>query len=98
MPREKMVLWTGPALQDLKSIREYVSRDNPTAARSLANKIRQAVLRLAELPESGTPVPELSNLGYREVIVTPYRIVYDHKGRQVIILRVWHGRRQLAED
>ena len=92
MPSRHKILWTGPALDDPRDIREYVSRDDPSAAKGLADKIRKGVLRLADLPLSGRVVPELAGLNYREVIVSPYRIVYVAKQNRVIILRVWHGR------
>ncbi len=94
MPSQK-ILWTGPALEDLRDIREYVSRDDPSAAKRLATRIRDGVLRLADHPLSGRVVPELAGLNYREVIISPYRIVYTAKQDQVIILRVWHGRNEM---
>lgn len=93
MPDRHTILWTGPALDDLRGIREYVSRDNPPAAKRLATRIRDGVKRLARHPRSGRIVPELAGLGFREVIVAPYRIVYLVKDGQIVILRVWHGRR-----
>jgi addiction module RelE/StbE family toxin len=94
MPEKQKILWTGPALDDLRDIRNYVSRNDPAAAKRLAEKIRNGVLRLADHPSSGRVVPELSGLDYREVIIAPYRIVYAAKKDKVIILRVWHGRRE----
>ena len=96
MPKKKKLLWTGPALDDLRDIRDYVSQDDPAAAKRLAEKIRDGVLRLADHPQSGRVVPELSGLDYREVIISPYRIVYAAREDRVIILRVWHGRRELT--
>jgi len=95
MAKKKQIFWTGPALDDLRDIRDYVSRDDPAAAKKLAEKIRNGVLRLEDHPLSGRVVPELSGLDYREVIVAPYRIVYAVKKDRVIILRVWHARREL---
>jgi len=95
MPDRHAILWTGPAIEDLRDIREYVNRDNPIAAKRLATRILDGVKRLARLPRSGRIVPELSGLGFREVIVAPYRVVYLIKDRQVVILRVWHGRSDL---
>lgn len=96
MPRKKKILWTGPALDDLRGIRDYVSQDDPAAAKRLAEKIRKGVLRLADHPLSGRVVPELPGLNYREVIVAPCRIVSAVKKDRVIILRVRHGRRELV--
>ena len=95
MARKHKLLWTGPALGDLREICDYVSRDNPSAAKKLASSIREAVLRLQRHPHSGRVVPELPALGYREVIVAPYRIVYTI-AENVVVLRVWHGRRAMV--
>ena len=96
MARKHKLLWTGPALDDLRRIRDYVSHDKPEAARRLAKRIREKVRRLQEHPLSGRVVPELPEAGYREVIVAPYRIVHVVQASQVVILRVWHGRQELA--
>jgi toxin ParE1/3/4 len=94
--RKRKILWSGPALDDLREIRQYVSRDKPAVAKRLAGTIRQKVLRLADHPHSGRVVPELADLGYREIIVSPYRIIYAVQKNRVVILRVWHGRRELG--
>lgn len=97
MPRCYEILWTEPALVDLRSIRDYVSAEGrPAAAKRLAKRIRDAVLRLKDHPHSGRLVPEFPGAGYREVIVTPYRVVYELSADNVIVLRVWHGRRDLT--
>ena len=91
---KKTLLWTTPALQDLELIREHVSHDDPNAAAMLAQRLLKSVERLRQHPLSGRVVPEFSSRSYREVIVPPYRIVYIVEDIRVIILRVWHGRRQ----
>lgn len=65
------------------------------AARRLAGRIRERVEALARHPRLGRIVPEFEGTGYREVIVAPYRIVYELSDDRVVILRVWHGRRDL---
>lgn len=90
------ILWSGPALKDLRQIRDYVRRDNPVAAGNLARRIRDRISSLRDHPLAGRKVPEMEATGYREVIVSPYRIVYEVAGKKkVIVLRVWHGRRDL---
>ncbi len=97
MPLHFEILWTGPALNDLRSVRDDITAEGrPAAAKRLAKKIRDSVLRLQAHPNSGRPVPEFPGGGYREVIVTPYRIVYELTESKVFILRVWHGRRDLT--
>lgn len=50
---------------------------------------------LAEFPQAGRVVPEERNLSVREIIVEPYRIIYElnASGRTVDVLRVWHAAR-----
>ena len=96
MAGKRKVLWTGPALRDLTEMREYISRDNPSAARRLAERIRDAVKRVRQYPESGRIVPELAVTGYREIIVSPYRIIYRVESGALVVLRVWHGKRELG--
>lgn len=96
--RRARIQWTGPALADLRNAREYVSRDNPEAARRLAAAVLSRVDALVDHPTMGRLVPELPQTGYRELIVAPYRIVYEtsEDRKTVTILRVWHGRGDLA--
>jgi len=91
------LLWTGPALEDLRSIRDYIAAEGrPRAARRLAEKIRQRVLDLETHPSVGREVPEFTGAGYRELVVTPYRIVNELSEESDVILRIWHGRRDLG--
>jgi len=90
------ILWTGPALEDLEEIRVWVARDRPVAARRLAARIRERVEALAAFPTSGRVVPELGGDRYREVVVRPYRVVYEVLDDAVIVIRVWHARRPLG--
>ena len=96
MAAKRNVLWTGPALRDLSEMPDWISRDDPTAARRLARRIRDAVKRVQQHPESGRVVPELAVSVYREVIVSPYRIIYTLNEKALVVLRVWHGKRDLG--
>jgi len=84
-------------LADLVEIREWVERDSPEAARRLAAKIRDRVNDLAAFPSSGRVVPEIGIERYREVIVRPYRVIYEIREKDLVILRVRHSRSNLPE-
>jgi toxin ParE1/3/4 len=55
------------------------------------------VIALAQHPLLGRVVPDLGELGFREVLVAPYRIIYrlDLATHLVLIVRVWHARRAM---
>jgi len=52
------IAWSDRAIQDLKEIVEYISRDSKAYAQSFALQIREKVDRLGTFPESGPVVPE----------------------------------------
>lgn len=96
MPR---VVWTRPALDDVRQIREYIARDSPRYARVVAERLFAAVERLRDHPLSGRVVPELAQPALREVIQPPYRIVYRARpDRPVEIIAVVHSARQVPPD
>ena len=98
MGRRCRIVWTPLALDDLRSIGDYMSRDSPEAARRLAETLKKSVLRLARFPRSGREVPEFRSTNLREIIVGTYRIVFESRNRDVVVLRVWHGKRDLADS
>jgi addiction module RelE/StbE family toxin len=91
--RSKEIFWTPEALSDLRSIRDHISAEHPLAALDLADRIVTRVRRLSEFPRSGRVAPEFETEGYRDLVVSPYRIIYEISTDAVIVLRVWHSRR-----
>ena len=100
MAKKHNVLWTLTAKQDLESIVDFVARDNPNAAGSILQILRKRAATLKNLPQRGRIVLELADLGlrlYRELLVTPWRIVYRITNTTVYVMMVIDGRRN-AED
>ncbi len=91
------VKWTEPARNDLSEIYDFIARDSPGAAQALVERVLNATEQLASFPESGRIVPELPDLGYRELIVGSYRVIYRIEGNTLWIAVVAHGRRLLTE-
>jgi len=89
------LIWSPSARLDLRSIFEFIARDNPAAARRVFGRIFHAVEQLAEFPESGRMVPEFEGPAIREVVQSPFRIVYRYRGdrERIEIVRVWHAAR-----
>ena len=96
------IIWTEPALDDLDEIAEYIALDKLIAAQNLVRKVFERVDRLADYPNSGRKVPELSPSKYKEVVVGPCRIFYRISEDVVYILHVMRVerdlRRYLLED
>jgi addiction module RelE/StbE family toxin len=86
------ISWTRPALEDLRRINRYLTReaDHRTAASVLAT-IRFRLKTLEDFPHAGPPV---EGQPYRSFIIrgTPYVVAYRTLDRSVQILRVHHQR------
>lgn len=95
------VLWTEAALRDLHAILDFVvDRDGLEHADRLHHKLHPAIEGLSASPERCRVVPELRALGltvYRELLVKPYRVPFRIQGRDVVVLGVLDGRRDLEE-
>lgn len=85
------VRWLQKALQNLEVIYEYVAKDNPDAALQLVTKIRGAVRQLEDFPLMGR-IGRVKET--REIVVSPYIMIYRVNGNFVEILRVLHSARK----
>ena len=90
------IRWQDDAINDLIQVRRFIAMDNPSAAASVANRIRSAVPELARQPGMGRPgrVP-----GTRERVLVdiPYIIAYRVEEDSVVVLRVLHTSRKWPE-
>ncbi len=89
------------AEHDLEAIFRYLlGSGNPGAAKDMIRLIRQACDSLSQMPERGHVPPELAradNYEYRQIIVKPYRIIYQIVESNVFIFGIIHGRRNVDE-
>ncbi len=88
------------AAGDLLAIVEYIAADNPGAALRVLKQIEARCASLNQMPERGRVVPELAAFGihtYRELVITPWRVVYRIIGMTVSILAVVDDRRNLED-
>ena len=100
MSSQYKVSWAGVAEADLTNIILYIADKSPANAKKVLNKIKEKASNLNQFPERGRIVPELQDQGillYRELIVSPWRIVYRISGKKVYVLSVFDSR-QNAED
>ncbi len=89
------VVWAEAALVDLRDLVRYIARDDRKVAKRFGDLIVTKVDSLQTFPRIGRIVPEYREDLLRELIVSPYRIVYeiDDDAMMLAILRIWHGAR-----
>ena len=90
------IVWTQIAIEDLRLIHEYISKDSKLYAERLIEKIIERVDQLETFPKSGRVVPEFETETIRELIEGNYRIIYQILPGQVGIVRIHHSARQLT--
>ncbi|KAF5088663.1 ParE toxin of type II toxin-antitoxin system, parDE [anaerobic digester metagenome] len=94
------ILWSDQAKVDLSEIIEYIAFEDKILALRILDKIEEIVTRLEQLPKSGRIVPELKAfniLTYREIVFSPWRIIYKITEDQVLIVSVLDSRRNLED-
>ena len=90
------VIWTETAIEDLKLIHEYISKDSKLYADRFVEKIITRVKQLENFPKSGRVVPEFNSKIIRELIEGNYRIIYRiTRDNDNGIVRIHHAARQL---
>lgn len=91
------LVWTEPALADLEAIADYIALGNPSAARRLVARVFENAARLERFASSGRRPPELPRTSYREIVITPCRVVYRVEGEDVFLLHVMRVERLLRK-
>ena len=93
------VFLTDDAARDLEELYDYIAlHDAPGKADHVLAQIEKAFSRLSEFPERGVYTKELSALGireYREIFFKPYRIIYRVMNKNVCVLLITDGRRDM---
>ncbi len=99
-PAKYRVLWTRTASGDLAEIIDFIAGDSPDRAPKILDGIESAAGKLDVMPLRGRVVPELAVFGirnYRQIVYSPWRIIYRIAGREVFVLTVLDGRRHLED-
>jgi len=92
--------WTRSAEVDLETVIDFIARSNPQNALQILQKIRVKATTLKQGAMRGRKLPELSYIGglpYRELIITPWRLIYQIDNNSVQILGFFDGRRDLED-
>ena len=99
-PKSYVVEFAAVAESDLRAIVEFIAVDDPGIALSVFIRIEARCATLGTMPERGRVVPELAAFSvhaYRELIVSPWRVVCRISGMTVFVLAVVDGRRNIED-
>lgn len=94
----RRVLWSAAAQRDLDGIVDYIADQQPLNALKVFGRLQTRVATLGAQNLRGRRVPELRKLGiddYRELIETPWRIIYRPSSDGVVVLALLDARRDL---
>ena len=87
------VFWTQTATNQLQGIYQYIAQNSERYAIRTVERIIDRSEQIGSLPLSGRRVPEYELDQLREVIESPYRIMYYIRSDRVDIVAVIHGAR-----
>ena len=93
------VILTEDSLNDLAVLVSYIAQDSPDRARRFGNDLIDRALGLGRFPEMGRQVPEIGVATVREIIHSPYRVIYEiqEEPLRIYVLRFWHSARGTSE-
>jgi addiction module RelE/StbE family toxin len=95
------VQWTKTAKKDLDRIIGYIAeKDSLSSAGNIYVKIKNSAQNIELFPNKGRIVPELARhniISYREFIISPWRMIYRIENKNVYILAVIDGRRNIED-
>lgn len=101
MPPERyQVYWAESAYNDLEAVIDFIASENINTAVDIYRRIKEKASTLERLPSRGRIVPELrfhNITSYRELFVSPWRIIYRIQERRVYVLAVFDGRRNVED-
>ena len=85
------VVWSNRALKSLADIHSYISAESAEAANRTVDAILKRADQLATFPPLGRAVDRYKRPGTRELVETPYRIVYPVRRGAIEVIDVFHS-------
>jgi plasmid stabilization system protein ParE len=92
------VCWTDRARYRLKQIRDYLDQEAPSVALPTIQRLIKRSQFIGELPSAGRIVPEYRQDDLREILESPYRIIYRILDDRIDVITVMHYRQLLPVD
>src|SRR5215510_12885965 len=91
-PRRREVVWAQRARQAVDDALAYIAKQSPQNASRLASDIIERADSLAIFSERGRAVPEVGDPSLRELLIDPFRLMYEVSDDEVQIVGFLHQR------
>ena len=92
------VIWTELAFAQLDEAMAFIAHDSPQTSARWLDMILEAAGQLSEFPDSGRIVPEAAREDIRELLFSPYRLVYLRDSDAVYVTMVLHERQHVESE
>lgn len=87
------------ALDDLQAIMDWYKKEKvPEVGKRLVEDVLRKTEQIEQHPYSGRMVPEFQNPDLRELIHSPFRVIYLIESDSCYLIRVWRSERLLSLD
>ena len=91
------ILITKSAFNDFETIKEYYLEEGvPHIGDEFVVAIIEHIQTLEQYPDIGRLVPEFNNQKLRELIHSPFRVVYMREKSSIHVVRIWRSERVLV--
>jgi len=91
-----IILISDSAYADFKAIKDYYLEEGvPHIGEQFISSIIEHIETLPENPDIGRTVPEFNTKKIRELIHTPFRIIYLREKKSIHVVRIWRSERML---
>ncbi len=85
------------AFGDFEGIKEYYEKEGvPHTGKQFVSAIIDHIQALRENPDIGRAVPEFEEPGIRELVHSPFRVVYLRELNPVHVVKIWRSERKLV--
>jgi len=85
--------FTPEAIEDLTRLRDFIEKNNPTAAQRIAKDLLLGMEKLKVFPEIGLKVERaIKSHRIRDLYVDDYTVRYLIGDQEIVVLRLWHGK------
>ena len=94
------IIYGDGAAGDILGVTDFIARDSAINSEKALDRLGHRIGTLTILPERGRVVPELHWHGIsnvHEIFEKPWRILYQIRAKEVVVVAVYDGRRQLSD-